>query len=177
MVEMEVKTEGDDKVPFELLLTFIIVTTLLVSVHMLALMISTCILPHIDAVASLHDGESPLHHESPHEKMRHYTSIAWCFSTVVGIFLFLFELAIIVWVKFWHVDNGWVAIASTIMLIPVICAFVFFAFHFYRQLVAYKFEKTEKVLHELEVLAGQIHDSDYNNINSEIIAKNGYLSR
>jgi calcium release-activated calcium channel protein 1 len=176
MVEMDVKTEGDNKVPFPLLLSFIIVTTLLVSVHMLALMISTCILPHIEAVASLHDGESPIYRESPHEKMKHYTSIAWSFSTVVGIFLFLLELAIIVWVKFWHIDNGWVAIASTIMLIPVICAFVFFAFHFYRQLVAYKFEKTEKVLHELEVLAEQIHDCDYNNTNSEIVTKNDYIN-
>jgi len=176
MVEMEVNTEGEKKVPFPLLLTFIIVTTLLVSVHMLALMISTCILPHIEAIASLHDGESPLHHESPHEKMRHYTSIAWFFSTVIGIFLFLLELAIIVWVKFWDVYDGWVAMASTIMLIPVICAFVFFAFHFYRQLVAYKFEKTEKVLHELEALAEQIHHSDYNGINFQIIASNGYTS-
>ena len=167
MVEMDVKT---DKVPFPLLLLFIIVTTLLVSVHMLALMISTCILPHIDAVASVHDGQSPLYGESPHEKMRHYTSIAWSFSTVIGIFLFLLELSIIVWVKFWDVYSGWVAIASTMILIPVIAAFVFFAFHFYRQLVAYKFEKTERVLHELEALAEQIHECDVTRIKI-----NGYV--
>ena len=153
--------EGE-KVPLPLLLIFIIVTTLLVSVHMLALMIATCILPHIDAVAAIHDGHSPVYYDSPHEKMRHYTSIAWSFSTVIGIFLFLLELSIIVWVKFWDIYGGWVAIASTIMLMPVIAAFIFFAFHFYRKLVAYKFEKTERVLHELEILAERIHESDFN---------------
>ena len=162
MVEMEVKVE---KVPLPLLLTFIIVTTLLVSVHMLALMIATCILPHIDAVASIHDGQSPLYYDSPHDKMRHYTSIAWSFSTVIGIFLFLIELCVIVWVKFWDEHGNWVAIASTIMLMPVIAAFVFFAFNFYRQLVAYKFEKTERVLHELEALAEQIQDTGLKNSN------------
>lgn len=50
MVEMQV-TKG---VPTGLLVTFTVCTTLLVSVHMLALMISTCILPHVEAVASVH---------------------------------------------------------------------------------------------------------------------------
>lgn len=162
MVEMEFRTEGEHKVPFPLLLLFIIVTTLLVSVHMLALMISTCILPHIDAVACVQDVEKSSLAESPHVKMRHYTAIAWTFSTVIGIFLFLLELAMIVWVKFWDVDGSWIAIASSIMLIPVIVAFVYFAFNFYKQLVAHKFERSEKVLQELEALAEQIHSHHYN---------------
>ncbi|XP_054166598.1 calcium release-activated calcium channel protein 1-like [Oppia nitens] len=180
MVEMDVKTEGDNKVPFALLLTFIIVTTLLVSVHMLALMISTCILPHIDAVANMGDsggdgsgnGWAPAYEESPHRKMRHYTSIAWFFSTVIGIFLFLLELTIIVWIKFWYLYGGWVAIVSTILLIPVIGAFLFFAYNFYHKLVNYKFQRTELVLKELEQLAQQLdtnttddNNDNYNNSN------------
>ncbi|CAG2177728.1 unnamed protein product, partial [Oppiella nova] len=121
---------------------------------MLALMISTCILPHIEAVCI--DGHTPMYEESPHQKMRHYTSIAWFFSTVIGIFLFLLELTIIVWVKFWYIS--WVAIASTIVLVPVISAFLFFAYHFYHQLVAYKFERTEQVLRELEELAEKMNE-------------------
>ncbi|CAG2118755.1 unnamed protein product [Medioppia subpectinata] len=161
MVELDVETDEKSKnmIPFSLLLLFIIVTTLLVSVHMLALMISTCILPHIDAVSAIHNGQSSLHNDSPHHKMRHFTSIAWFFSTVIGIFLFLLELTIIVWVKFWFIYGGWVAIVSTIVLMPVIGAFIYFAYHFYHQLVAYKVERTEFVLQELEELAQHLQDS------------------
>lgn len=42
---VEVQLCESDPVPTALLITFAICTTLLVSVHMLALMISTCILP------------------------------------------------------------------------------------------------------------------------------------
>lgn len=45
--------EESSQVPTGLLITFTACTTLLVSVHMLALMISTCILPNVDAVASV----------------------------------------------------------------------------------------------------------------------------
>jgi calcium release-activated calcium channel protein 1 len=37
-----------------LLITFAVCTVLLIAVHMLALMISTCILPNVEAVANLH---------------------------------------------------------------------------------------------------------------------------
>lgn len=38
--------------------------------------------------------------ESPHEKMSVYIEIAWGFSTVFGILLFIAEIAIICWVVF-----------------------------------------------------------------------------
>jgi calcium release-activated calcium channel protein 1 len=54
MVEMQVNNDSEMRVPTSLLITFTLCTTLLVSVHMLALMISTCILPNVEAVASVH---------------------------------------------------------------------------------------------------------------------------
>lgn len=55
MVELQVNNSREDasQVPTSLLITFTACTTLLVSVHMLALMISTCILPNVEAVASI----------------------------------------------------------------------------------------------------------------------------
>ena len=55
MVELQVNNGKDEsnQVPTALLITFTACTTLLVSVHMLALMISTCILPNVDAIASI----------------------------------------------------------------------------------------------------------------------------
>lgn len=40
--------------PTPLLISFAVCTTLLVAVHMLALLISTCILPNMEAIANLH---------------------------------------------------------------------------------------------------------------------------
>lgn len=48
-----VELQFNSQVPETLLITFTVCTTLLVSVHMLALMISTCILPNVEAVASI----------------------------------------------------------------------------------------------------------------------------
>ena len=64
-------------------------TVLLIAVHMLALMISTCILPHTEAVSNLHLQTPHTVHESPHIKMSIIVELAWAFSTVLGILLFL----------------------------------------------------------------------------------------
>ena len=51
---------------------------------MLALMISTCILPNVEAVANLHFQTSKTVFESPHMKMNAIVELAWGFSTVLG---------------------------------------------------------------------------------------------
>ena len=51
--------------PESILVTFSIVTTLVVALHLLALMISTCILPHLEAVSEMQT--LALIHDSPHD--------------------------------------------------------------------------------------------------------------
>lgn len=72
------------QVPEPLLITFAVCTVLLIAVHMLALMISTCILPNVEAVANLHYQTQKTVLESPHIKMHKIVELAWGFSTVLG---------------------------------------------------------------------------------------------
>ncbi|XP_054708057.1 calcium release-activated calcium channel protein 1-like [Uloborus diversus] len=147
MVEVQLSQE----VPEALLITFCVCTTLLVAVHMLALLISTCILPHIEAVTSAPCSIS----ESPHEKLHWYIETAWAFSTVFGILLFLLEIAILCWVKFFEFSFT-AAWATTVVLFPVVLLLLAFAVHFYRTLVAHKFELSKHGLRELECLANRL---------------------
>jgi calcium release-activated calcium channel protein 1 len=157
------------QVPQWLLITFSACTVLLIAVHMLALMISTCILPNVEAVANLHFQTSKTVFESPHMKMDSIIELAWGFSTVIGILLFLVEIAILCWVKFYNVSpaSAWVA---TGLLIPIMVIFISFAAHFYLKLVRHKSELSEDGIKELELLKGQLELSNAEeggNINEE----------
>ncbi|XP_069100263.1 protein orai-3 [Pleurodeles waltl] len=166
MVEVQLVDSYD--YPAGLLIAFSVCTTVLVAVHLFALMISTCILPNIEAVSNIHNLNSV--NESPHERMHHYVELAWGFSTALGIFLFLAEVVLLCWVKFLPVgaakasananatdaDQGagsgqglQAAITSTVIMVPVGIIFVVFAVHFYRSLVGHK---TDRHMEEIEAL-------------------------
>ena len=148
-----VEAQIEEGVPDGLLIAFSVCTTLLVAVHLLALMISTCILPNIEAVSNVHNVTAVS--ESPHDKMHWYIELAWIFSTGVGILLFLAQMAILAWVRF-HSFSNKAPIASTAIIIPAIVIFLAFAVHFYRQLIAHKYERSTKGLEELESMANQL---------------------
>ncbi|XP_068086570.1 calcium release-activated calcium channel protein 1-like [Anabrus simplex] len=145
MVELQINEPTN--VPEWLFVMFSVCTTVLVAVHIFALMISTYLLPNIDAISKLQIHE--LVGESPHERMRGFIELAWAFSTVLGLFLFLVEVAILCWVKFW--DYSFTAAwAATIIVIPVLIVFVAFAVHFYHNLVVHKVEASGDDMRQLE---------------------------
>uniref|UniRef100_A0A8C6Y848 ORAI calcium release-activated calcium modulator 3 n=1 Tax=Naja naja TaxID=35670 RepID=A0A8C6Y848_NAJNA len=156
MVEVQLE---DYDYPWELLVAFSACTTVLVAVHLFALMVSTCILPNIEAVSNIHNLNSV--NESPHERMHHYIELAWGFSTALGIFLFLTEVVLICWVKFMPVvstgSSGWnAAMASTVIMVPVGVVFIIFALHFYRSLVGHKTDRHQQELEELNQIKYQL---------------------
>ncbi|XP_015242893.1 PREDICTED: calcium release-activated calcium channel protein 1-like [Cyprinodon variegatus] len=157
MVEVQLEQEDTYKYPPGLLVAFSACTTVLVAVHLFALMISTCILPNLEAVSNVHNLNSV--NESPHERMHRHIELAWAFSTVIGTLLFLTEVMLLCWVKFLPLDsnkgekNGTIssgkaaAIASTCIMVPFGIVFIIFAVHFYRTLVSHK---TDRQIRELD---------------------------
>lgn len=141
------------------MVTFSACTVLLIAVHMLALMISTCILPNVEAVANLHFQTSRTVFESPHMKMNAIVELAWGFSTVLGILLFLAEIAILCWVKFYNFSHA-AAWTATGLLIPIMVVFIAFAAHFYLKLVSHKSEIYDDGIKELELLKGQLSTAE-----------------
>lgn len=190
---VEVQLEVQYSYPRELLIAFSVCTTVLVAVHLFALLISTCILPNVEAVSNIHNLNSVS--ESPHERMHHYIELAWGFSTALGILLFLAEVVLLCWVKFLPVDSGetkkaapcstttagtevqltspppthsgWqAALASTIIMVPVGVIFVMFTIHFYRSLVHHKTERHHQEIEELHKIKVQLdgHERGLQNV-------------
>ncbi|XP_028322426.1 protein orai-2 [Gouania willdenowi] len=181
MVAMvEVQLEVKYNYPHVLLIAFSVCTTVLVAVHLFALLISTCILPNVEAVSNIHNLNSVS--ESPHERMHHYIELAWGFSTALGILLFLAEVVLLCWMKFLPVDSGGdrraggvgptpgpgvstpprqnsgfqAALASTIIMVPVGVIFILFTIHFYRSLVRHKTERHHQEIEELHKIKVQL---------------------
>lgn len=163
---VEVQLERDHKYPPGLLTAFSACTTILVAVHLFALMISTCILPNLEAVSNVHNLNSV--NESPHERMHLYIELAWAFSTVIGTLLFLTEVMLLCWVKFSplksnsETNNGTIssgeaaAIASTCIMVPFGIVFIMFAVHFYRTLVSHKTDRQKRELEQIIRLQNQL---------------------
>lgn len=150
--------------PVGLLVAFVICTTLLIAVHMLALMIATCILPHIESVAIMPGTTEYSANDGTHDRLRNYIEMSWFFSTTIGIFLFLVEIDLICWVKFWNYGTnsgtnvGKIAsIWVTVALIPILILFITFAVKFYRNLVTYQFEKSLREILEMDSLINQLN--------------------
>ncbi|XP_046900574.1 calcium release-activated calcium channel protein 1 [Hypomesus transpacificus] len=179
MVAMvEVQLDTTYPYPPGLLIAFSACTTVLVAVHLFALMVSTCILPNIEAVSNVHNLNSVK--ESPHERMHRHIELAWAFSTVIGTLLFLAEVVLLCWVKFLPVkpskpvtpskaSNETVemsagvaaAITSTSIMVPFGLVFIVFAVHFYRSLVSHKTDRQFQELEELSNLTRLQNELDH----------------
>lgn len=142
-----------------LLIAFAVVTTLLIATHMFALLISTCILPNLEAVNSI-TGSGMDISESPHDKFQFYIEMAWICSTGFGIILFLVEIGLLCWIKFFHTPQS--ALAATIILIPLVVLFAFFAVEFYRRLVDHKEATATSKVKELDELFSKLEDDNAN---------------
>lgn len=193
----ETKLEADKYlIPETMLVLYSLVTCLLVGVHMVALMISTCLLPqleassddyleferqfmryeqnnrnqsiilseNVDAKVNLcqnkndqslfmkNHGQS-LFNESrivfPYHKFHKFIETAWISSTVIGLFLFILEIGIIVYIKFYPISKI-AAFTGAIVMTPILILFIVFTVFFYKHIADFKLSTSKKIISQLE---------------------------
>lgn len=161
MVAMvEINLDGNQQpLPSFLCIIFSVMTTILISVHVFALMISVCILPNLETVDQLNKTDKHFFKippcDSPHTALRSYVEVAWLFSTGFGTLLFLIEIPLLMWVKFYNLSKP-AAYASMGIMGPVCIIFLTFAVHFYRKLIKHKRDQSIREMEELQLIATQI---------------------
>ncbi|GMR46001.1 hypothetical protein PMAYCL1PPCAC_16196, partial [Pristionchus mayeri] len=131
-----VELQYDKDTPHWLLVVLGVVTALLVSVHLLALMMSTCILPYMQASGATHD--------SPHIRLKFYIDLSWLFSTCIGLILFLVEIGLIFYVKFRSIgfeEAGWI---TTAILVPVLFIFVMISCFLHRSRASHTIDRIDR---------------------------------
>jgi calcium release-activated calcium channel protein 1 len=149
-VELQI---NDDANPY-LLSAFTVTTALLVCTTMMALMISTCVLPYIQVVAKL----SPSHaqaKESPHDEMMWFIDLSWVLANTISIFLFTLDVVLLSWIKFTYFSVT-ASIAATVIMIPVLILILIFGIVFYRQIIGHQYNLMNSKYNELEEMKKRI---------------------
>ena len=82
--------------------------------------------------------------------------IVWIFSTGLGTLLFLAEIAILCWVKFYNYSEP-AAVAASVVLVPVCIVLVWLVVHFNRSLVQHKYEISFQRIKELQQITNQLY--------------------
>lgn len=147
---------NSNKIPSWLLILYAIVTCLLVSTHMLALMISTCVLSQVEAekFESNSDEYYKKHDDfllqSPERTFHWYIEFSWLSSIVAGIFLFLIEIGLICFIKFYPLCK-YSALAGVLTMLPFAFIFVLFTFVFYKRIAKFKLNSSKVYLKELKI--------------------------
>lgn len=99
MVEVEIA----ENTPISLLIPFAVHTAVLIFVHLLSLMLSICLLPELEATSATPNPK--IYHTALKVAKSRSIQVTWILSNVVGIFLFLVELILIAYIKFYPPDD------------------------------------------------------------------------
>ncbi|XP_074641168.1 calcium release-activated calcium channel protein 1-like [Tubulanus polymorphus] len=153
MVELQIEKDT----PEGLLIAFSAVSTLLVCVHVFALLISTCLLPNLEISRWHAKNQSQ---ENLYRRLSIFVETAWIMANGIGIALFTFCVCVQCWVKFYTFSFA-ASLAPSIIAIPIFVGFVVFVYFYYRDISAHKYEvaadelrKVESIADELDTYAG-----------------------
>ena len=125
-----VEAEISPLTPTGLLIPFAMLTALLIFVHMASLLIATRLLPELEAIV-----KQPSLHSSISKGYTLPVHVVWYLSNIVGIVLFLVELVIVAYVKFYpttddktslHVGTATLAVVVVLSVVSLPFIVVFF---------------------------------------------------
>ena len=119
-----------------------------------------CILPELKSVIRQSDFWIKNENSKPLSSLNVYIEIAWVVSTGLGLFLFLIELGIIIWIKVSGFSRT-AAISALVTLSMVGCPFILFAIGFYIRVTRAKV---------------YLHQTDLENIERGAIARGIFLN-
>lgn len=144
---------ADDPIPVQLVLAFVVVMTLAVTAHLAALLIASFFLPVMDVIWETGDGEYM--DLSPHSRLPLLVETAWILSNVIGILLFMTEVILMAWIKFWYLGQGGsvgqkAATAVTVLLSIAILLFTAHGFFFYKTMVRAIIARAEQDVDSIE---------------------------
>jgi len=152
---VEVSLEVDKEYPTALLVTFCVVTTLLVVVHLISLMISTCLLPNMEVYREYRDYSI---YGSPDSSFKKHIEVAWILSTGIGLVLMMMDIGLLIGIKFFpFAAFTWVMTSGGIIVVPATIGFIYFAAKYYQKLLLSHFGKQK---HELERNAEMVTEMD-----------------
>uniref|UniRef100_A0A914CDI3 Uncharacterized protein n=1 Tax=Acrobeloides nanus TaxID=290746 RepID=A0A914CDI3_9BILA len=132
----------DNTISHPLLIILGIVTTLVVSVHLLSLMMSTCILAYVQAHGC--------NENSPHIKLWFYIELSWIFSTCIGLLLFLVMVGVVFFVKFNTAQYETAAYVTTAILIFVVIVFAIISYLIHRSRFSFSMSQMKRKFNDLE---------------------------
>ena len=148
-----VEIEIEPAVPIGLLVPFAFVSALLIFVHLLSLMLAICLLPELEALG-----------DKPHPVLYSYAIVisksfsvqfCWVLSNIVGILLFLVELVLVAFIKFYPIDEGrseniYAALCTLLTIVILSVLMIPVLVYYSRGLAKYKIQ-----LHERQLIQAQ----------------------
>ena len=85
----------------------------------------------------------------PYRQFHRFIELAWISSTVFGIFLFIVEIGLVCYIKFYPISFI-AAISGTVVMLPILILFVSFTLTFYKRLAVFKVDLTKKYLDQVD---------------------------
>ena len=166
-----VEVELDQKTPSAILIPFAMHTALLIFVHLFSLVIATRLLPELEA--AIHQPHLSISLTITKGNSWPF-QLVWYMSNIVGIFLFLVELILVVYVKFYPYDEtvtDRVHIGTATLLVVIVLSIVSFPFIviLFRSISKRKIQHHEQRLasaKELLESINQSHNLDTKSCNS-----------